>query len=68
MPAEQRLLELGLILPAPLQLPAHARLPFAAVRVRGKRAIISGHGPLDAGGRLAGPFGKVGGDVSVDQA
>ena len=68
MPAEQRLLDLGLILPAALQLPPAARLPFASVRIHGKRAIISGHGPLDASGRLTGPFGKVGGAVSIDQA
>ena len=68
MPAEQRLLDLGLILPAALQLPPGVHLPFAAVRVHGKRAIIAGHGPLNADGRLAGPFGKVGGAVTIDQA
>ncbi len=68
MPAEQRLLDLGLILPAALQLPPGVRLPFAAVRVHGKRAIISGHGPLKSDGTLAGPFGKVGGEVSIDDA
>ena len=68
MPAEQRLLDLGLILPAALQLPPGVRLPFAAVRIHGRRAVISGHGPLDADGSLAGPFGKVGGEVGIDQA
>ena len=68
MPAEQRLRELGLVLPAPLQLPTGVRLPFAAVRVRGNRALVSGHGPLGADGRLAGPFGKVGADVTAEQA
>ena len=68
MPAEQRLLDLGLILPAALQLPPGVRLPFAAVRIHGRRAVISGHGPLDADGMLAGPFGKVGGEVGIDQA
>ena len=68
MPAEQRLKELGLILPAPLQLPPGVRLPFVPVRIVGKQVLISGHGPLDASGKLAGPFGKVGTDVTPEQA
>lgn len=68
MSAEQRLRELGIVLPAPLQLPPGARLPFVAVRLRGHHAYISGHGPLDAHGKLAGPFGKVGTDVTPGQA
>jgi hypothetical protein len=56
----QRLQELGFTLPAPLQPPGGARLPFAFVRVRGSRAYVSGHGPLAPDGTLAGPFGKVG--------
>ena len=68
MSAEQRLKELGLVLPAPLQLPPGARLPFVPVRIRGHRAWISGHGPLDAQGKVCGPFGKVGADVTPEQA
>ena len=64
----QRLNELGLSLPPPLQAPAAARLPFSFVRVRGERALISGHGPQAPDGSLAGPFGKVGTEVSPDQA
>ena len=56
----QRLHELGLVLPAPLQMPEGAVLPFPWVRVVGERVLISGHGPTDAQGRLAGPLGKVG--------
>ena len=51
-----------------MQLPPHARLPFNAVRMHGNRAFISGHGPVDASGALAGPFGKVGAEVSIDDA
>lgn len=65
---EQKLTELGLILPAPLQLPPGITLPFPWVRIVGTRALISGHGPTHADGSLAPPFGKVGGDVSVEQA
>ena len=65
---EQRLTELGLTLPAPLQLPPGVKLPFPWVRIVGSRALISGHGPTNADGALARPFGKVGGEVSVEQA
>ena len=65
---ERRLTELGLTLPAPLQLPPGVTLPFPWVRVVGSRAIFSGHGPTGADGSLAGPFGKVGRDLSVEQA
>jgi len=64
----RRLAELGLTLPAPLQLPPGAVLPFPWVRVVGHRALISGHGPTNADGSLAEPRGKVGREVSVEQA
>jgi enamine deaminase RidA (YjgF/YER057c/UK114 family) len=66
--AEQRLLELGLVLPQPLQLPPGAVLPFPWVRVVGKRAIVSGHGPTNENGSLARPLGKVGAGVTLEQA
>lgn len=65
---EQRLRDLGLALPAPLQLPPGAVLPFPWVRISGTRAIFSGHGPTDASGALAKPLGKVGRDVTPEQA
>ena len=68
MSADQRLRILGLTLPAPLQLPPGVRLPFASVRVHGRRALISGHGPLDAAGRISAPLGKVGAGVTAEQA
>jgi enamine deaminase RidA (YjgF/YER057c/UK114 family) len=43
-------------------------LPFPWVRVVGNRALISGHGPTNDDGSLAGPLGKVGRDVTVEQA
>jgi enamine deaminase RidA (YjgF/YER057c/UK114 family) len=64
---EKRLTELGLTLPAPLQLPPGVTLPFPWVRIVGTRALISGHGPTRADGSLAPPLGKVGTDVSVEQ-
>jgi hypothetical protein len=65
---EARLASVGLELPPAVRVPAGARLPFAFVRVHGVRVLISGHGPQQPDGSLAGPFGKVGTDVSVDQA
>ena len=54
---EQRISDLGLTLPAPLQLPRGIALPFPWVRTVGTRAIISGHGPTNADGSLARPLG-----------
>ena len=65
---EQRLSELGYVLPKPLALPPGAKLPFPWVRVVGSRAIISGHGPTDADGNLTRPLGKVGAEVTEEQA
>src|SRR5260370_4752594 len=68
MDIEAKLRALGLELPARLQPPVAVRLPFAAVRVRGDRAYIAGHGPQLADGGLDGPFGKVGAEVSLEEA
>jgi enamine deaminase RidA (YjgF/YER057c/UK114 family) len=38
------------------------------VRVLGRRVLISGHGPTDADGALALPLGKVGAEVTAEQA
>jgi enamine deaminase RidA (YjgF/YER057c/UK114 family) len=65
---EARLAELGLVLPEPTRPPGGARLPFSQVRMRGNRALLAGHGPLAPDGSLAGPFGKVPTDVTVEQA
>ncbi len=65
---EDRIAEMGLTLPPPVALPPTLRLPFAFVNVRGDRAIISGHPKHDADGAIAGPYGKVGVDLSVEDA
>ena len=67
MPVEERLRELGLTLPNPLSPPAGATYPFAWVRVRGDRAYLSGHLPLQPDGSLAEPLGKVGADATLEQ-
>jgi enamine deaminase RidA (YjgF/YER057c/UK114 family) len=64
---EEKLAALGLVLPEPLIPPAGVVLPFRMVRVAGSRAILSGHGPKNADGTVAGPFGKVGRDLTIEQ-
>ena len=65
---ETRLASLGLNLPEPLKLPPDIQTPFAWVRIRGNQAYISGHGPQNPDGSIAGPFGKVGEEVSLEEA
>jgi enamine deaminase RidA (YjgF/YER057c/UK114 family) len=65
---EQRLVALGLALPPPLQAPPGVVLPFPWVRVLHNRAFVSGHGPLGPDGSLAKPLGKVGTDLTQEQA
>ena len=63
----QRLASLGLVLPPPAIPPAGVILPFQFVRVVGRRALISGHGPLNADGTIAAPLGKLGRELNVEQ-
>ncbi len=65
---EQKLQTLGIVLPQPLQPPPGLVLPFSWIRIVGTRALISGHGPTNQDGSLAHPFGKVGKDVTQEQA
>jgi enamine deaminase RidA (YjgF/YER057c/UK114 family) len=64
---EAKLKELGLILPPPMKVPDGVVLPFPWINVRGDRVFVSGHGPQNPDGSLAGPFGKVGAEVTLDQ-
>ncbi len=64
---ERRLAELGLQLPSPLKMPPNIVLPFPFVNVRGDTAFISGHGPQEPDGSVAGPFGRVGEKVSIEE-
>ena len=65
---EARLRALGLVLPAELRPPPGVALPFQWVRIAGRRALISGHAPQNPDGSLAQPLGKVGRDVTLEQA
>lgn len=64
---ENRLRELGLTLPAPTKVPPGLHLPFSFVNVRGQRALISGHPKHDADGSIAGPYGKLGVELTTEQ-
>ena len=64
---EQRLAALGLVLPTTVKPPPGVVLPFRFVRLIGRRAIVSGHGPLNADGTIAAPLGKLGREVTVEQ-
>lgn len=68
MEVEAKLEELGLVLPGPTKTPPGLVLPFSWVRVRGDRAHVSGHVALNPDGSIAGPFGKVGAEVSEEVA
>ena len=62
---EKRLKALGILLPKPMNID---HLPFELVRIHGRRAVLAGHLPLDAQGGVAKPLGKVGAEVSVEEA
>ena len=68
MKVEAKLEQLGLALPEPMRLPPGVRLPFAFARVEDRRVYIAGHGPQAPDGSLAPPQGKVGADVTTEQA
>jgi enamine deaminase RidA (YjgF/YER057c/UK114 family) len=63
---EDRLAQMGLKLPAPLEAPAGVQLPYESIRVHGDLAYVSGHGPFDGGRQLF--RGRVGDELSVEQA
>ena len=64
---DARIRALGLALPPPIVPPPGVVLPFEFVRIVGDRAVVSGHGPQAADGSVAGPFGKVGAGITVEQ-
>jgi enamine deaminase RidA (YjgF/YER057c/UK114 family) len=64
---EQRLAALGLVLPPPVKPPPGVVLPFQFVRILGSRAFISGHSAQNPDGSIAGPLGKLGKELTVEQ-
>jgi enamine deaminase RidA (YjgF/YER057c/UK114 family) len=64
---EKRLADLGLALPPPVKPPPGVVLPFQFVRLVGSRAYVSGHSAQNPDGSIAGPLGKVGRELTVEQ-
>jgi hypothetical protein len=64
MRVEQRLEELGLVLPAPPQVPPGFKFSFSWVRIWDGKAYVSGHSAQAPDGSFTGPFGKVPTEVS----
>lgn len=62
----ERLDELGLSLPDPMQPPAGAAFSFERVRVHRGLAYVSGHGPVDGPTTLS--RGRVGAELDVEEA
>lgn len=67
MTIDERIQALGLVLPEAFRSPSGAPYPFSWVRVRGNRAYVSGHLPLQPDGTLAEPRGKVGDILTIEQ-
>jgi enamine deaminase RidA (YjgF/YER057c/UK114 family) len=66
---EEKLKALKLNLPEPMKGTPGMKMPPSWIRVRGNRAFISGHGPQNPDGSIAGPLGKVGSsDITQEQA
>ena len=68
MRVEARLKELGLVLPEPIPIPPGMQIPFVWVRVWGNRAFTAAHSPQKPNGSIAAPLGKVGAEVTAEQA
>ena len=64
---EQRLVALGLVLPPPVRPPSGVDLPFQFVRLVGSHAYVSGHSAQNPDGSIAGPLGKLGRELTVEQ-
>lgn len=68
MQIERRIEELGFVLPSEGQPPPGFQFSFEWVRVRGNRVHVAGHSPQRPDGSLAGPFGAVPSEISLDAA
>ncbi len=68
MNIEQRIEALGLYLPEPTKVPAGIQIDFAWARLYGDRVYVSGHAPTQPDGSFRPPAGRVGEDVTPEQA
>ena len=65
MSIDNKFHDLGLELPKPMQT---ANLPFDLCRIDGQIMYLSGHVPTELDGSVAKPLGKVGAEVSPEEA
>lgn len=65
---ESRLEAMGLRLPEPARVPAGIVTDFAWARKHEGMVFLSGHGPLALDGTVSGPVGRVGAEVTPEQA
>lgn len=65
---DNRISDLGLKLPPPFPVPETMQNYMAMCRAVGNRCIISGHAALNSDGSIAQPLGKVGTEVSQEEA
>ncbi len=65
MSIDEKFADLGLTLPQPM---ATGKLPFDLTRIDGQTLYLSGHVPTEVDGSVAKPLGKVGADVTPEQA
>ncbi len=68
MSIEDRIRSMGLYLPEQVKLPTGMVIDFAWARVHGDRVFVSGHSPQAPDGTVIGPFGRVGAEVTAEQA
>ncbi len=64
---DARIEQLGITLPPPVAAPDGVTLPFATIRILGKRVLLAGHGPQTSDGKLTPHLGQVGSDLTVEQ-
>jgi enamine deaminase RidA (YjgF/YER057c/UK114 family) len=65
---ESRIASLGLYLPEAAKPPPGVTIDFAWARLHGDRVFLSGHGPQNPDGTFVGPFGRVGAEVTPEEA
>ncbi len=67
MSVEQKIKELGYVLPAALKTPPGVVLPFQQVKVHNNIAYISGNIAQNEDGSIREPLGRVGNEVSLEE-
>tara|TARA_B100000902_G_C27291401_1_gene907344 strand:+ start:505 stop:978 length:474 start_codon:yes stop_codon:yes gene_type:complete len=65
MSIDDRLTELSIELPSPMDT---KNLPFQLAKIDGTTMYLAGHVPTDQNGAVAKPLGKVGGEISPEDA